>query len=244
MDSNLIYRTFYFGGLYFVEMLAIYLYGRKYFPRIALKLTVTTFIGLIFVTLYSAVLGSMLSLVAMIVYLFKLRKPDQTEALGKLYTDNEIYKTGRTFSAAVANLLGDKNWSIAEGMVKRMNGEPVKYLFCQGYTSSYVQSGQYGRSKVYLHYLAFVFDANDVSNVFKQNAIAAANQKYSFRKRLSYFFKINTDKPKRAVVAEDGSFVIEYFTFVDVENYAKQINWIKENMRQSYFPVSELSIAG
>ncbi|MEP6677556.1 MAG: hypothetical protein ABJA78_20510 [Ferruginibacter sp.] len=240
MDSNLIYRTSFFGILYFSEMLAVYLYGRRYFPKLALQLTSITFIVLLLVTFYSAALGAMLSIVTMIVYLFKLRRPDQTKALQQFYVDNKIYRTDKRAGAAM-KVLGDKNWSIAEGTVSRMNGEPVNYFFCQGYTSSYVQTGQYARTKTYTHFLAFIFASEDVSNIFKQHAMAAANKKYPFRQRLKYFFSINTEKPKRVVTAEDGSLIIEYYTMVDVEHYGKQLSWIKENMRQSYFPVSEFS---
>jgi hypothetical protein len=243
MDSNSLYKGMAFGLLYLAEMLLIYLHGRKSFPKLAMRLTLTSFILLLAITFYSAALGTMLSLVAMISYLFILKKPDQRMLLQQFYVDNKIYSTQKKPSEATLKILGNKNWTFAEGTVTKMNGEPVNYLFCQGYTSRTVSTGQYGHTTAYTHYLAFVFWPGTVSNIFKQNAIAAAEKKYPFRQRLKYFFSINTNKPHKVTTAEDGSFIIEYLTIVDLEHYAKQLSLIKENMRRSYFPVTEMIVA-
>ncbi|MEO6230690.1 MAG: hypothetical protein ABJB11_00895 [Ferruginibacter sp.] len=123
----------------------------------------------------------------------------------------------------------------AEGKIQGNGKIPITYFFWQGHTSSNVSSGQYVRTTVYTYYLAFVFPPGSITDTFKQQAIAAADKShYSFTKKIKFFFTHDTETPNLVTTAADGSFIIQYVTISDVAHYSRRLEWIKQNINNSY----------
>ena len=236
----------YFKLLFYVIMnvsmfTAVFLYGRKAHPKLSLWLSAGT--GVLMIVL-GYIEGSWLaaSLLLSLVYLFVLRKPNEQTAFRQLYADNKIFSSEK-YSQAVLDILGDKKWRYAAGKIEGNGKVPTPYFFWQGSTSSMVSTGQYVRTTVFTHYLAFIFPPGAVSNSFKQKAIASADTShYTFRQKLKYFFVVDTETPNLVTTAADGSFIIQYQTIPDVLHYAKRINWIKENIDNTHTPVTDTSV--
>ena len=154
-----------------------------------------------------------------------------------MYAEHNIYSTTQC-SKAVLAILGEKKWSYAEGKIQDGGKIPVNYFFWQGHTSSMVSSGQYVRTTVYTHYLAFIFPPGSVTDGFKQMALAAADKShYSFKQRLKFFFIPDTETPNLVTTATDGSFILQYVTTLDVELYTRRLDWIKQNINNMQQPV-------
>ncbi len=236
-------KMLFFGLLYAIEFGTVYIYGRKHFPRLALRLTIGTFILLLIVSFYSGALGGFLSFIALVSLLFMFRKPDQTAAFQQFYADNKLYASVAR-PPAVMQLLGDKGWISSEGFINKSITEQIKYFFWLGSTSSTVSTGQYSRTTVYTSYLAFIFPPGAVSTVFKQRVLAAADKSNdSFKRKLKSFFVRDTERPSFVATAADGSFIIQYIAVPDIDYYARRLQWIKENIGKLYLPAAEMSFA-
>ncbi|MEO6723634.1 MAG: hypothetical protein ABIN67_24920 [Ferruginibacter sp.] len=228
------YRMLFMALVYTTEFLLIYVYGYKSFPKLSLWLCAGTWV-LMMALSYSNGAWMGLAITLGLVYLFILRKPNQTENFKKLYAENNIYSTGK-YSQAALKILGDKSWLFAEGTVKKNVNETVNYGFWQGHLKSTVSSGQYTRTTVYTYYLAFVFPPGSVSNTFKKIVQDTADRSQdSFRRRVKYFFVVDTDRPNMVTTADDGSFIIQYLTLADAAHYSRRISWIKENFGKLYY---------
>ena len=218
---------------------AIWLYGRRSFPKLSLELSVAGWISMMIVGYFSGTLAGLFAVPLLLTFMYLLRKPNQRKALLQFFQENNIYSS-KTVSQPVLDALGNKNWRHAEGKLNRNTGETIKYFFWQGHTTSYVSAGQFTRTTTYQYYLAFIFPPGTASNIFKQHALKAADKSgYTFRQKLKFFFTIDTDKPIRVIIAADGSFIIEFNTIPDLEHYTKQLGWIKEHFNKGYIPLSE-----
>ena len=234
------FRTLFFCGINISMFVAIYLYGYKSHPKLALLLCGVTCLVMIVLSFFSGT-WLMASMILCMVYMFILKKPSQQLAFQQLYTANEVYTTQR-FSQAVLDKVGDRKWRYAEAKAINDAGEKITYSFWQGSTSSTVSTGQYTRATVFNHYLVFVFPPGTVSNIFKQTAMAAADKShYTWKQKFKYFFKINTETPIMATTVADGSFIIQYNTTPDAVCYARRFAWIKENLVKTYRPVADAS---
>ncbi len=219
---------------------AVYLYGYRYHPKLALWLCVATAVVMMIACYYSGAF-LLFSLVFCMAYLFILKKPDQTTAFKTLYAKHHVF-TSKKISAAALEILGDKNWHFAEASVIGITGKTNQYLFWQGYLKSTVSSGQYTRSTVYTHYIAFIFPPGSVSNAFKQVAKASADKSgYTRWDKFKFFFKHDTEKPNLVTVAPDGTLIMQFLTLQDAEHYARRFDWIKENIGITYYPVTAVS---
>ncbi|HUP11386.1 MAG TPA: hypothetical protein VM187_04225, partial [Niastella sp.] len=221
---------------------AIYLYGYKSYPQLALWLCGCTCLAMIILSFFS---GAWLiaSMILSMAYLFVLKKPGQQPAFEQLYAVNEIYSTQR-FSQTVLDKVGNRNWRYAEGKAINAVGDKITYSFWQGSTSSTVSSGKYARATVFNYYLLFIFPPGSVSNTFKQKAMSAADKShYTLKQKLKYFFKIDTETPIMVTTVSDGSFILQYNTVPDAECYARRFNWIRENLANTYRPVIDSSFS-
>lgn len=237
MISDIFYRMLFMGLVYTTEFLLIYTYGHKYFPKLSLRLCAGTWLLMMILSYFSGYWMALAVLLGL-VYLFILRKPDQTENYKKLYIENKIYSSQK-YSPAALKILGDKSWRFAQGTLKKNVQENVTYEFWQGHTKSMVSAGQYTRTTVYTYYLAFVFPPGAASTTFKKIVQDAADRSQdTFRQKLKYSFVPDTERPNLVTTAEDGSFIIQYITLADAEHYSRRINWIKENFGKLYYPAS------
>ena len=237
--QELFNKMSFFALVYVILFGAIYLYGRKSFPKLSLWLTLSAWVLLMIISYYNGTIAGLLATLMILVFFVVLRKPNGNVVLQQFYSENKIYST-KTYSQAALNILGDKNWRYAEGTINKNVSEPIKYQLWMGYIKSTVSAGQYTRSTTFTNYLAFIFPPGSAGNIFKQRAADAADKStYSFREKLKYFFSIDTDKPCRILNAADGSFIVEYLTVPDVEHYSKQLNWIKENFGMAYVSVTQ-----
>jgi len=237
--QDIFYKMLYFAVIFSLVFGAVWLYGRKSFPKLAMQLSLGAWVAMMTVSYFSGFAAGLISVPLILSFMYVLRKPNQRKALLQFYEENKIYSS-KQVSQAVLDALGNKNWRYAEGTLNKNAIGTVKYLFWQGRTSSLVSAGQFTRTTTYQHYLAFIFPPGSAGNIFKQHALAAADRSgYTFRQKLKFFFTVDTDKPARVMTAADGSFIIEYNTIPDLEHYTKQLNWIKEYYNKMYVPASE-----
>jgi hypothetical protein len=236
------FRMLFFCGMNISMFVAVWLYGYKSHPNLALWLCGCTCLVMMALSFFSGT-WLMASMILCLSYLFILKKPGQQLAFKQLYADNEVYST-QQFSQAVLDKVGDRKWRYAEGKAMNDAGEKITYAFWQGSTSSMVSAGQYTRTTVFNHYLVFVFPPGTVSNIFKQTAMAAANKShYTWKQKFKYFFKVDTETPVMATTVADGSFIIQYNTVPDAACYARRFAWIREQLAKTYRPVTDASFA-
>ena len=230
--NDSLFRTLFLGGMNLFMFGGLYLFGRKNRPKRALWLCSTSFVVLTTLCFFSTG-WIMASLLLSLVFLFLLKKPDQSLAFKQLYTNNNIYTSQQT-SPAIFEVLGDKKWSYAEGSFLLHGGKKIQYLFWQGSTSSMVSTGQYTRSTVYTHYLAFIFQPGTVTENFKRKVQDAADKSgFTFWQKLRYQFAPNTEVPNLVATAKDGSFIVQYVTLPDVEHYSRRLEWMKNAARNN-----------
>jgi hypothetical protein len=235
--NDLFFRMLALGGLNFCIFTAVYLYGHKYHPNLSLWLSLCSFL-IITVLCYFSNTFIGLSLILSIIYLSILKKPTQRKEFLQFYAENELTGTNN-YSQAALDILGDKKWKFAEGKVVTVSGQVIPYSFWQGHTSSTVSSGQYVRSTSYTYYIAFIFPPGSVSRLFRQHALVAADKsKYTWKEKIRFFFKLDTERPNLVTTAADGSFIIQYYTPVDVAHYKERLDWIRNNVTEQYYPVS------
>ncbi len=228
MDEQL-FKTLAVGLLHLSLFAAVYLYGRKSFPRLALWLSAGTFLVMMAISYYSIALSG-ISIICSLIYLRILRLPNQTKLFQNLYADHRVYATSN-YSPAVLDLLGDKKWKYSEGYLNNSIGSNAKYFLWQGHTTSFVSAGQYTRTTVYNYYLAFVFPEGNACDSFKKLAAKIASRKhYTFYQKIKFFFSPDTETPCLAKTAADGSFVIMYATRPEAAYYERRLKWIKENV--------------
>jgi hypothetical protein len=231
--DDIIYRMLFLAGFNACVYGAIYLYGRKHHPEKALWLSLTSFLAITTLCYYSiSWIG--LSVILPLIYLAILRKPNQRKEFVEFFASNHIYSSNK-YSQAALDVLGDKKWRFSEGKLTANSGAVIPYSFWQGSTSSMVSSGQYVRTTVHTYYIAFIFPPDSVTKLFKQHVLIAADKsKYTWKERIKFFFKHDIEKPNLVTTAADGSFIIQYFTTVDVEHYKERLEWIRNNITEKY----------
>jgi hypothetical protein len=223
------FKTLLFGSLNLAMFIAVYLYGRKAHPQLALWLCAGTCLVMVIVTYYYQTF-IVLTFILSFVFMAILRKSDQREGLRQLFADNKIYAT-KTYLSEALEVLGDKKWAYSNGSLFTEPGKKITYSVWQGSTSHRVSSGEYVRTTTYTYYLAFIFPPGSASDAFKQKARAAADRShYTRTQRIKFLFSPDTETPDLVTTAKDGSFIIRYTTIRDVAHYARRIAWLKENI--------------
>ncbi len=219
----------FFGGFYGVALGMMYLLGRKAFPKAAIWLPVACWIVLMLITIIVDGTTSVIFLVPMLpVLLFVFRKRVE-EPFQPFFQENSIFKSNNV-PASVLELLGNRNWSCAQGILTLPTGESLSYYWWQGWTTSTIHTGKSTLTH-FNHYLAVSFGPNDVTEEFRQLAKAATDTShFSFKQKFKRFFVLDTDTPYLAANAADNSFVIAWNTVQDVEHYAKRLQWLKQNV--------------
>jgi len=217
--------TLFFGGLY--------LLGRKNSSTLTSWLPLTGGIILFCIAYFSGALAGVIAFPVYFISMYMLR--DKTDGgFRKFYETNKIYKSEKS-SKAILDVLGERNWSLAEGTLAINSTESIRYLFWQGHTTATVYSGK-STTTSYSYYLAFVFAPSTITKEFKEKALASMDTShYTFMQKVKYFFVPNTEIPYLVKTALDGSFIIAYNTLVNVETYGRRLEWLKENLntRQS-----------
>jgi hypothetical protein len=235
--NDLFFRMLALGGLNLCLFAGTYFYGRRYHPDLSLWLSLAGFIFITALCFFSITWIGM-SVILSIVYLRILRKPNQRKDFMEFFKTNEIYST-RNYSQAALDVLGDKKWRFSEGKITGISGKPIPYSFWQGSTSSMVSSGQYVRTTSITWYICFIFPPGSVSKLFRQHALLAADKsKYSWKEKIRYFFKYDLEKPNLVTTAADGSFIIQYYTDMDISHYRRRLDWIRYNITEHYYPVA------
>lgn len=236
--NDITFRMLAITGLNFCIFLATYLFGRTYHPKKAFWLSAISFTA-ISILCYFSITWLGMSVILSIVYLGILKKPNQRKEFLEFYSSNQIFASN-SYSQAALDVLGDKKWKFSEGKLTTNSGAMIPYSFWQGSTSSTVSSGQYVRSTVHTYYIAFIFPPGSVTKLFKQHVLVAADKsKYTWKERIKFFFKLDTEKPNMVTTAADGSFIIQYYTKVDVQHYQERVEWIRNNITEQYYPVSQ-----
>jgi hypothetical protein len=229
MSENMIYRISFFSAFYAICFVGIYFYGRKGFPVLAPALCAG--LWLFFTTATYFVGGATMSLFALItvvILLFSL-KPPPDNSLQVFFSQNKIYQSEKK-PKAVLDVLGDRNWLLAESKLFIRSNEYVNYLFWQGHTSSGYYNGKNYVTN-FRYYLVFIFEPNTVSENFKKKAEALMDKShYTFKEKWKYFFTLDTDKPFLVQTTDDGGFMIAFDTVRDAKVYAKNLAWIKANI--------------
>ncbi|WP_428658063.1 hypothetical protein [Runella sp.] len=229
MNQDFFYKNLFFGGFYGVVFFLIYLFGRKAAPKLAIWLPVACWAGLMLIMLTLSGTNSFALLIpVMIILLFVFRKRID-EQFQPFFQENRIYKSNH-IPESVLKLLGERNWSCAQGTLTLQTGESLNYYWWQGWTTSTVHTGKSTVTSSN-HYLAVSFGPSDVTEEFKKLAKAAMDTShFTFKQRFKRFFVLDTDTPYLATEAADGSFVIAWNTHQDIEHYTKRLHWLKQNV--------------
>lgn len=240
MDT--LYKSIFFGGLYGITFFLVYLSGRKVAPRQAIYFAVGSWVLLMGIMLIvSGTVSGLLFIPVVLSSLVVFRnKADNT--VQQFFTANRIYKAA-TVPEQVSNLLGTLYYSCAEGTLTTQFGEDVRYNWWQGMTSSMVSTGK-AYVTTFSYYLAISFGPGVVSEEFKRIAHAKTDTSgFTFRKKFKRFFVLDTETPIRVVEAPDGSFVIVWQTFHDVERFTYYLNWLTTNRLTNQKLESEAKVA-
>ena len=237
MDQNTVNSDFILGGIYAVYFFIFYLLGRKAAPKRVLRFSLGCWVGLVTIMLFVSGLLSMalflfLFVVSLIVFPSKV-----DNSLQLFFSANHIYKA-TSAPRQVAELLGSRYYSCAEGTLKTALGEDVPFNWWQGLESSMTTAGK-STVTTFTHFLAVSFAPNVISEQFKQIARAKADTSgFAFRKRFKHWFVLDTDTPILVKEIPDGSFVIVWQTYQHVQEYTKYLNWLKESLLSISVPVS------
>jgi hypothetical protein len=236
--NDVIIKMLFLGGMNLCIFAAVYLYGRRYHPSLSLWLSACSFLAISILCYYSITwIG--ISLILSLAYLRLLRKPNQRKEFREFFAQNNIFSTNN-YSQAALDVLGNKKWRFSEGKLTGISGQVIPFSFWQGSTSSMVSSGQYVRTTSFTYYIAFIFPPESVSKLFKQHALVAADKsKYSWREKLTFFFKRDLEKPNLVTTAADGNFIIQYYTDMDINHYRQKFEWVRNNITEQYYPVSQ-----
>jgi hypothetical protein len=234
MNQDFLYKNLFFGGFYAVAFGLVYLFGRKASPKRAIWLPLSCWAGLMLIMWMGSGTTSFALLVpAMIVLLYVFRKRIE-ESFQPFFQENHIYKSTNV-PASVLELLGNRNWSCAEGTFSTEPGETAHFYWWQGWLTSTAYSGK-SQITTFNHFLAISFAPNTVDEHFKQIAKSAMDtSRFTFKQRLKRFFVLDTDTPYLATEAADGSFVVAWNTHQDIEHYSKRLHWLKQNLASSVF---------
>lgn len=229
MNQDTLFQAIVFGGLYAVGFFIVYLAGRTKSPKNAIQYSVGSWVGLMAVVLAgdgpsSCVLFVILFLVSFIVF---RKKADIS--LQQFFSVHKIYKA-TVAPEQVANLLGSQYYSCAEGTLTNALGEEVRFNWWQGMTSSTGMSGN-AHVTTFTYYLAISFAPNTISDEFKRVAREKIDTSgFTFRQKFKRFFVLDTFTPIRITETEDGSFVIIWQTYHDVEHFRYYIDWLTANL--------------
>lgn len=242
MDQNTVNSSLILGGIYTVYFFIFYLLGRKAAPKRVIRFSVGCWIGLVTIMLFVSGLLSM----ALFLFLFVVSLivfPNKVDNSFQLFfSANHIYKA-TSAPKQVAELLGSRYYSCAEGTLKTASGEDVPFNWWQGLESSMTTTGK-STVTTFTHYLAVSFAPNVISESFKQIAWAKADTSgFPFRQRFKRWFVLDTDTPILVKETPDGSFVIVWQTYQNVLQYTKYLNWLKESLLSISVPVSSDPIA-
>ncbi|MVM33098.1 hypothetical protein GO755_23860 [Spirosoma sp. HMF4905] len=229
MDQDTFFQAIVFGGIYGVSFFIVYLFARKTSPTSAWQFTVGSWIGLMAFVLMGSAPASCVFFVVLFFSSFLIFRKTVPNNLQAFFTDNNIYKA-TTIPEPVSKLLGSQYYSCAEGTLTNPSGETIKFNWWQGMTSSMIKSGNaYVNS--YTYYLAISFAPNTITETFRQAARAKMDTSgFTFRQRFKHWFVLDTTTPIRLAEVEDGSFVIIWQTYHDVERFSHYIDWLKANL--------------
>ncbi|QDK82763.1 hypothetical protein EXU85_30810 [Spirosoma sp. KCTC 42546] len=229
MNQGTLFQVMVFGALYAVGFFIVYLVGRRKSPRNAIQYSVGSWVGLMAVVLVgdgpsSCVLFVILFLVSFIVF---RKKADIS--LQAFFTANHIYKAA-TAPEQVSTLLGSQYYSCADVKMTVQTGEEICFNWWQGMTSSTGMSGN-AHVTTFTYYLAVSFAPNTISEQFKRVAREKIDTSgFTFRQKFNRFFVLDTVTPIRIAETENGSFVIIWQTYHDVERFRYYIDWLKANL--------------
>jgi hypothetical protein len=234
MNQDSLYKNLFFGGFYAVAFGLVYLFGRKASPKLAIWLSAACWAGLMLIMLTGSGTTSIALLVpVMIVLLFVFRKRIE-ESFQPFFKENCIYKSANV-PASVLELLGNRNWSCAEGTFITKMGETAHFYWWQGWNPSTTYANN-TQMTIFNHFLAISFAPNAVDAHFKQMVrLAMDTSHFTFKQRFKRFFVLDTDTPYLATEAADGNFVVAWHTHQDVAHYTKRLNWLKQNLTLSVF---------
>lgn len=229
MNQDTLFQGIVFGGIYGVSFFIVYLFARKKSPASALQFTIGSWIGLMAFVLIGNGPTSCVFFVVLFFSSFFVFRTKATGSLKDFFAANKIYKA-TTVPEQVSNLLGTQYYSCAELTLTNPSGEAIQANWWQGRASSLVKAGSaYVNS--YSYYLAISFAPNTVSEAFKQAARAKMDTSgFTFRQKFKRWFVLDTKTPIRITETEDGSFVIIWQTYHDVERFSHYIDWLKANL--------------
>ncbi|QMW01073.1 hypothetical protein [Spirosoma foliorum] len=229
MDQDTFFQAIVFGGIYGVSFFIVYLFARKTSPTSAIQFMVGSWIGLMSFVLMGLGPTSCLFFLILFFASFFIFGQKASGSLQAFFTANKIYKA-TTPPEQVANFLGSQYYSCSDVTLTSSSDDTVHFNWWQGMTSSLVKAGSaYVNS--YTYYLAISFAPNTITESFKQAARAKMDTSgFTFRKRFKHWFVLDTATPIRISELEDGSFVIIWQTYHDVERFSHYIDWLKANL--------------
>lgn len=229
MNQDFFYKNLFFGGFYAVTFGLVYLFGRKAGSQLAVWLPLACWAGLMLILLTGSGTTSFALLVPVMIVLIYVFRKRIDASFQPFFKENNIYKSANV-PASVLELLGNRNWSCAEGTFITEMGEPAHYYWWQGWNKSTTYANN-TQLTAYSHFLALSFAPNTVDEHFKQVAKSTMDtSRLTFKQRFKRFFVLDTDTPYLATETADGSFVVAWNTHQDVEHYTKRLTWLKKNL--------------
>lgn len=234
MNQDFFFKNVFFGGFYAVAFGLVYLFGRKASPKLAIWLPLACWAGLMLILWTGSSTTSFALLVPVMIVLLYVFRKRINESFQPFFKENNIYKSTHV-PASVLELLGNRNWSCAEGTFITEPGETAHFYWWQGWLTSTTYSGK-SQITTFNHFLAISFIPDTVDKHFKQIAKSSMDTShFTFKQRFKRFFVLDTDTPYLVAEAADGSFVIAWHTHQDVEHYTKRLTWLKRNLTLPVF---------
>jgi hypothetical protein len=240
MDQDTISKSIFFGAFYGVVFFLVYLSGRKIAPSLAVWFSVGSWVALMMVMLAESGTTSVLLFIPVVITSFFVFRQKADNSLQEFFAAIKMYKT-TVVPEQVSKLLGSQYYFCAEGALTTQSGASVPYNWWQGMTSSTVRSGN-ATVTSFTYYLAVSFMPKTISEEFKRIAKAKMDTSgFTFRQKFRRWFVLDTETPIRIDETEDGSFVIIWQTYHDVQRFTSYINWLTANL-QSYVDVVPVNI--
>lgn len=240
MDQDTLSKSLFFGAFYGIVFYLVYRSGRKIAPSQAVWFSVGSWVALMAVMLAESGTTSVVLFIPVVITSFFVFPKKADNSLKEFFTAVKMYKAS-VVPEQVSKLLGSQYYSCAEGTLTTQSGVSVPYNWWQGMASSTVRSGN-ATVTSFTYYLAVSFMPKTVSEDFKRIAKAKMDTSgFTFRQKFRRWFVLDTETPIRIAETEDGSFVIIWQTYHDVQRYSSYINWLTANL-QSYADVVPVKI--
>ncbi|RRB07256.1 hypothetical protein [Larkinella rosea] len=236
MEKDLLYKGFFFGGVYGLAFFLIYRFGRKTAPVRAVWLSVGSWCGLMVIMLtVNGASSALLFFPAFFAALFVVRRNAENREIRTLqafFTENRLYKA-EAIPEQVSRLLGSSYYSCAVGTLTGWGGEEITYHWWQGMTSSLVSTGK-STITTFSYYLAVSFASSVINDAFKNAVRAKADTStLSIKQKFKRFFVLDTETPVRIAETADGSFVVIWQTCHDVPHFAYYVSWLTATLSAS-----------